>query len=84
MMNFQKAQAQAPDCPCQECTFMDKDGHPMDCTQCTEWYLEYERYRRDIERGLADERSDIRKEGPLEPSSLRTLKISIPRKGGDF
>ena len=83
-MNFQEAQTQTPDCPCQECTFMDKEGNPMSCVQCTEWYLEYERYRKDIERGLSDESSDIRKEGPQEPSLPRTLKISTSIKDGDF
>jgi len=63
---------------------MDKDGNPMNCAQCTQWHLDYELYRKDIERGLAEENPDIRKEGPQEPSFHRTLKISLPHQGGDF
>jgi len=59
---------------------MDKEGNPMNCVQCTEWYLDYERYRKDIDRGLAGDNPDIRKEGQLEPSSLRTSKISTSIK----
>ena len=88
-MNSQEVSTQTPDCPCQVCSFLDMEGSPRDCDRCTLWYPDYERYRRDIEGGLADESSLIRKEGPQEPSSLRTSslrtsKIFIQAKGGDF
>ena len=83
-MNAQEVSTQTPDCPCQVCSFLDMEGNPMDCTRCTLWHPDYERYRRDLEGGLAGESSFIRKEDPKGSPFLRTLKISRPRQGGDF
>ena len=83
-MSAQQSRTQTPDDPCQECTFMDKEGNPMDCAQCTQWYLDYEHYRKALEGGLAERGPDIRKEGPKEPPFLSTSKISIPGRGRDF